>query len=343
MFSFATVASKDVQSVMITRVFAGFFGGAPITNTGGVLADIWSPQQRGAATVAYAMALVGGPVFGPIVGGAIVDSYPGWRWTEYIPGILQHLMLTLGVIFLDETYPPALLVHKARRLRITTGNWALHARHEEMDYSLKDMADKYLFRPFRLLVTPICFFVTLYASFVYGILYLSLASFPVEFQETRGWNPLVGNLPFLGILTGMILGAIVNLLNQKFYIKRFRANGNRAVPEARLPPMMLGSIFFSAGMFILGWTSPKNIFWLCPVIGAASMGAIAVNTFLRSIFGGTSPLFATIMYRRMGVPWASSLLGFVGMALIPIPFVLYVYKPGIRARGKWPQPSVHGH
>lgn len=116
-------------------------------------------------------------------------------------------MLTLGVIFLDETYPPALLVYKARRLRISTGNWALHARHEEIDYSLKDMADKYLFRPFRLLVTPICFFVALYASFVYGILYLSLASFPVEFQETRGWNPLVGNLPFLGILTGMILGA----------------------------------------------------------------------------------------------------------------------------------------
>ncbi|KAJ5519534.1 hypothetical protein N7453_001956 [Penicillium expansum] len=367
MFSFATAVSKDVQSVMITRFFAGFFGGAPITNTGGVLADIWSPQQRGAAIVAYAMALVGGPVLGPIVGGAIVDSYLGWRWTEYITGILQLLMLTLGVIFLDETYPPALLVYKARRLRISTGNWALHARHEEIDYSLKDMADKYLFRPFRLLVTPICFFVALYASFVYGILYLSLASFPVEFQETRGWNPLVGNLPFLGILTGMILGAIVNLLNQKFYIKKFRANGNRAVPEARLPPMMLGSVFFSAGMFILGWTSPKNIFWLCPVIGAASMGlgfftifqsslnylvdtftrfsasAIAVNTFLRSIFGGTFPLFATIMYRRMGVPWASSLLGFVGMALIPIPFVLYVYGPGIRARGKWSQPSVHGH
>ena len=84
MFSFATAVSKDVQSVMITRFFAGFFGGAPITNTGGVLADIWSPQQRGAAIVAYAMALVGGPVLGPIVGGAIVDSYLGWRWTEYV-------------------------------------------------------------------------------------------------------------------------------------------------------------------------------------------------------------------------------------------------------------------
>jgi hypothetical protein len=77
-------------------------------------------------------------------------------------------MLALDVIFLDETYPPALLVHKARRLRITTGNRALHAHHKETDYRFKDMTDKYLFRLFRLLVTPICFFVTLYAVRVWN-------------------------------------------------------------------------------------------------------------------------------------------------------------------------------
>ena len=152
-------------------------------------------------------------------------------------------MLALDVIFLDETYPPALLVHKARRLRITARNRALHAHHKEIDYRFKDLTDKYLLRPFRLLVTPICFFA-LYASSVYGILYLSLVLFPVEFQEIRGWNALVGNLPFLGILAGMILGATINLLNPKFYIKQFQANANKAVPKARLPPMMLGSVLF---------------------------------------------------------------------------------------------------
>ncbi|CAG8376403.1 unnamed protein product [Penicillium salamii] len=276
------------------------------------------------------------------------------------------LVLVLGVVFLDETYHPALLVYKARRLRIKTGNWALHARHEEMDPSFSDMANKYLYRPFRLLVNPICLFVSLYAAFVYGILFLSLGSFPVEFQEIRGWNALVGNLPFLGILTGMFMGAIVNILNQKFYTSKFRKNGNRAVPEARLPPMMIGSVFLPAGMFILGWTSPKGTFWLCPVLGATSMGlgfftifqsslnylvdtftlfsasAVAASTFLRCIFAGTFPLFATTMYHRMGVPWASSLLGFIGIILIPIPFVLYVYGPSIRARGKWSRASVQG-
>jgi MFS family permease len=31
---------------------------------------------------AYAMA--GGPLLAPIVGGAIIDSYLTWRWTEYV-------------------------------------------------------------------------------------------------------------------------------------------------------------------------------------------------------------------------------------------------------------------
>jgi hypothetical protein len=82
--SFATATAKDIQTVLITRFFAGLFGSAPVTNTGGVLGDIWSAEMRGVAIVGYALAVVGGPVLGPIVGGAIVQSYLRWRWTEYV-------------------------------------------------------------------------------------------------------------------------------------------------------------------------------------------------------------------------------------------------------------------
>ncbi|KAL3488088.1 major facilitator superfamily domain-containing protein [Aspergillus germanicus] len=364
-FSFGSATSKDVQTLMLTRFFTGFFGSAPVTNTGGVLGDIWTPEQRGAAIVGYAMAVVGGPVLGPIVGGAITQSYLGWRWTQYITGIMMMFFLTLDILFLDESYPPTLLVYKARRLRFQTGNWALHARHEEWDVTLRELGNKYLLRPFALLTTPICFLVALYASFVYGILYLSLASFPVVFQEVRGWNQVVGALPFLAYLVGILFGACINLANQKFYISRFKANGNRPVPEARLPPMMLGSVVFAAGLFIFGWTSQLSIHWFPSMIGGACMGlgfftifqaalnylidtfptvsasAIAANTFLRSVFAGCFPLFATSMFRNMGVSWASSVLGFVAIALIPIPYLFYVYGLRIRKRGKWSRASVY--
>lgn len=83
-FSFATAVSKDIQTICITRFFSGFFGSAPVTNTGGVLGDIWAPEQRGVAIVGYAMAVVGGPTLGPIVGGAIIASGTSWRFTEYV-------------------------------------------------------------------------------------------------------------------------------------------------------------------------------------------------------------------------------------------------------------------
>ncbi|KAJ5802567.1 uncharacterized protein N7503_005017 [Penicillium pulvis] len=362
--SFGTAVAKDVQTIMLTRFFAGFFGSAPVTNTGGVLGDIWSPEERGAAIVGYAMAVVGGPVLGPIAGGAICQSYLGWRWTQYLTGIMMMFFLAMDLIFVDESYPPVLLVNKARRLRFQTGNWALHARHEEWDVTLKELGNKYMIRPFALLATPICFLVALYASFVYGILYLSLAAFPIVFQEIRGWNQVVGALPFLGYLVGIFMGAGINLANQKFYLKRFKANNNRAVPEARLPPMMLGSVFFAGGMFVFGWTSPKDIHWIAPIIGAVMMGfgfftifqaalnylvdtfqttaasAIAANTFLRSMFAGAFPLFTNAMFHNLGVPWAASILGFISLALIPIPYLFYTYGKSIRARGKWSAASV---
>lgn len=65
-FAFGTATAKDVQTVMLTRFFAGFFGSAPITNTGGVLGDLYPPESRGGAMVGYAMAVVGGPTLGPM-------------------------------------------------------------------------------------------------------------------------------------------------------------------------------------------------------------------------------------------------------------------------------------
>lgn len=92
---------------------------------------------------------------------------------------------------------------------------------------------------------------------------------------------------------------------------------------------MIGSIFFSAGMFIFAWTSDKSIPWIAPVIGAVLLGfgfftifqsalnylidtfqrysasAIAVNTFLRSIFAFSFPMFIDPMYKGLGIGMSS--------------------------------------
>lgn len=63
--------------------------------------------------------------------------------------------------------------------------------------------------------------------------------------------------------------------------------------------------------------------------------AVAANTFLRSIFAAVFPLFVAPMFHKLGIPWASSLLGFIAIALLPIPYLFYIYGPRIRKKGKF--------
>lgn len=313
----------------------------------------------------YAMAVVGGPVLGPIVSAAVTAAPSlGWRWTEYLTGILQSFILVIAVIFIDESYPPKLLVYKSRRLRHDTGNWALHAKFEEWDVSIKELTKKFLVRPIQLLFTPICFLVALHASFCYGILYLQLGSIPIIFGEIRGWSPFVATLPFLSILLGAMGGAAANVYNQTLYNKAYHAAGNRAVPEKRLPPMMVGSVLFSGGQFLTGWTASPNFHWILPCIGLVLLGigfftifqaalnylvdtfqqyaasAVAANTFLRSCFAGAFPLVVGPMYHNIGVGPGSSIVGGFAALLIPVPFVFYIYGKRIRASSKWSKGSV---
>ena len=367
-FSIASGAAKDIQTVLITRFFTGFFGAAPVTNTGGVLGDLWSAEQRALALVGYAYAVAGGPLVGPIIGGAICigDKSSGWRWLGYLPGIYMLLILVIDLALIDESFSPVLLVYKARRLRISSGNWALHARHEEWDISIVDLAKKYLVRPFQMLVTPICFAIALYASFVYGMLYANLGAFPTVFEEMRGWNQVVGALPFLSLLLGVLSAGVINIFNQKYYTAKLRANNGLPVPEARLPPMMIGSIAFTAGMFIFAWTAGPGVYWFPSQVGCFLIGigfftifqaalnylvdtfqrygasAIAANTFLRSVLAGAFPLFISQEIEALGVGWGISVFAFFSVLLIPIPYLFFTFGKRIRARGTWSRESVYG-
>ena len=42
-----------------------------------------------------------------------------------------------------------------------------------------------------------------------------------------------------------------------------------------------------------------------------------------------------VVYENLGVGWATSVFGFISIALIPIPLVLFRWGPQIRARSKY--------
>jgi MFS transporter, DHA1 family, multidrug resistance protein len=61
--------AQNIGTLLVTRFFSGFFGCAPITNVGGIIADIWDPVGGGHALGIFVSCVFIGPVLGPIVGG----------------------------------------------------------------------------------------------------------------------------------------------------------------------------------------------------------------------------------------------------------------------------------
>lgn len=56
----------------------------------------------------------------------------------------------------------------------------------------------------------------------------------------------------------------------------------------------------------------------------------ASNTIFRCLCAAFLPLAGPAMYDRLGVGWGTSLLGFIAVAFVPLPFFFYVYGQRIR-------------
>ncbi|KAG6148878.1 hypothetical protein E4U37_007198 [Claviceps purpurea] len=362
LFSIACATGKDIQTVLICRFFAGFFGACPLAVVAAVFSDMFDNRTRGIAVTIFSMATFTGPLLAPFIGGFIVTSESlGWRWTEYLVTIMGGVAFIVDVFFLEETYPPVILVEKAAYLRRRTKNWGIHAKQEEIEVDFSELIQKNFSRPLRLLVTePIILLLSLYMSFIYGILYLFLTAYPLVFVGVHGFTLGKSGLTFFGMILGQLIAGVVVIVQQPWYNRKLAANHGIPKPEWRLPSMMAGGVAFAVGIFWFGWTGyTRDIHWAVPAVSGILTGfglmsiflqalnylvdaylmfaasAIAGNTLMRSLAGAGFPLFARQMFEGMGIQWASTLLGCVAVVLAPIPFVFYKYGERIRARSAY--------
>lgn len=346
---------------MLTRFFAGVFASCPLAVVGGAFSDMFGNETRGIAIAGFSSLVFLGPFISPIVGAFITESYLGWRWTEYITGIMGALAVILDLLFMEETYMKTLLQKRAGNIRSETHNYAIHHVSEEEVIDFNDLLHKHLLLPLKLLfLEPIVLLITIYTAFIYGILYLFLEAYPIVFAQYRGINMAVATLPYLGLIIGVLIGCGIVIAFEPRYNRKLKENGGIPVPEQRLLPMMVGAILFPIGLFWFAWTGNyPSIHWIAPTLsglltGAAIMtiflqalnylidaylvvaaSAIAANTFLRSFFGAGFPLFATAMFNNLGVEWAGSLLGFLAIAFLPIPFLFFKFGPALRKKSKY--------
>ena len=102
--SFLCGLAPNLEMLVLFRIIQGMTGGALQPLSQAVLLEAFPPEERGKAMGFWGLGIVVAPIFGPVLGGWLTDSY-SWRWVFYIniPVGIASIVMTKLFIF-DPPY-----------------------------------------------------------------------------------------------------------------------------------------------------------------------------------------------------------------------------------------------
>lgn len=120
--SFLCGFAPTLGLLVAARVLQGLGGGGLATSEQAILADTFTPEQRGMAFAVYGMAVVMAPAIGPTLGGWITDNY-SWRWIFYLNVPVGIISLYLTQRIVED--PPYMESERQRVLKNKIDYWGL--------------------------------------------------------------------------------------------------------------------------------------------------------------------------------------------------------------------------
>ncbi|KFY15816.1 hypothetical protein V492_01745 [Pseudogymnoascus sp. VKM F-4246] len=369
-FTIVSAIAKNFATLCAGKALAGIFAGPCLAIGVGVLNDIWnlSVERIGTAFVFLlgmgvifasqaslpAQRILAPAMVGPMASHSIV-TYHTWQWTIWISVIMTGI-LTVVAFFVPETYGPAILREQARK-----SGQPLPSRG-----SVASLIITSLFRPMHMLIVePIVFPSALVLSVSQSIIFTYYVAYSLLFKEVYHFTDYQVGLAFAPLLVGSVIAMpIVAVFDKLTYQKAqqiaIRTGGPPVEPEIRLYPVMLSAILLPISLFWFAWTGRPEFHWAVPLtsgilsgiayvlnmicltvynneVYAMSYGAsvMAGTTFTRFAISSAFPLFTSQMVSKLGFSWAVSLLGFVTVAMMPIPWVFFKWGPALRAGSKY--------
>lgn len=263
----------------------------------------------------------------------------------------------LGFVLMRETYAPAILAKKTKRLQKETGNMALRSKLDK-GLTPRDLFIYSIVRPTKMLLfCPAVQAMSTIVAIEYAYLYMLFTTFTSTFEGQYHFSPTIVGLSFLGLGVGQMIGQVVYTFWGDRQAKMHMAKGDFE-PEHRLPAMIWAGFILPFALFLYAWTTEYKVHWIVPIIATGFFGfglllcfmpantylvdvytvhaasAMAANTVLRSVIAAVLPLAGPTMYRKLGLGWGNSLLAFVAVAMIPVPMIFKRYGRQIRAREK---------
>ncbi|KAK8042534.1 major facilitator superfamily transporter [Apiospora phragmitis] len=352
--------APNLASLIVFRLLNGIGGSATLTMGGSVIADVFPVEKRGFAISIWTIGPTMGPSLGPVIG-AFIASTIGWRWTAWIVMIPSTLATIVFIIMLPETNSRILMRRKVAVLRQELGRPDLISCYEtEQSRTLSKwgVLRQGLTRPLQFLfLCPMVAILSLYIAFVYGTVYLMYNTVAPVFEGQYGWGAGVAGLPFLSLGCGYGIGLVTfSLWSDRAVVRQTKRNGGSFEPEMRLPIMLWYALATPLTFFWYGWSAQYRTHWIVPILGLAPLGVgmfgiymaaqayiidaypvyaasgLAAFSVVRSLVAAFLPLAGTDLFDHLGLGWGNSVLGFICVAMIPIPVLIGRFGTKIRKR-----------
>ncbi|KAI9810821.1 MAG: hypothetical protein M1827_006028 [Pycnora praestabilis] len=365
LFLVGTALVENLGGFLVLRILSGLFVGVttaclPEANFGGTIADLFEPHDTGIAMSCFLWAATVGSPLGYFLFSFVAQT-KGWRVVFWaLLGICGGFWLIMAAT-LKETRHSVLLIRRAEQERKRTGNESIEVPDNMKQRGSNELFRIALSRPFRFLATEaIIQFGAIYNGYLYGLSFLFNSAFSLVFgPEGHGFDGVGVGLSFLGICVGITLGPFTNLWQEAYYQRWLKNHRGKGAPEARIQLGKIAAVVFPISLFWFSWTSYKSIHWIVPIIASGFWGwsfytlilmtytytedsykvysasALAALGLIRNIAGAGFPLFAEQLFQNEGNEWAGSILAFLALVMIPIPFIWSRYGKALRMKSPW--------
>ena len=105
LFNVLSAVSKNIAMLIIMRILGGGAAASVQAVGAGTIADVWDVRERGRAMGIFYLGPLCGPLFAPIIGGALGERF-GWRSTQWFLVIYGGAVLVFLFFALPEVSSP---------------------------------------------------------------------------------------------------------------------------------------------------------------------------------------------------------------------------------------------
>jgi multidrug resistance protein len=301
-FGVLSAIATNIGMLIAMRVLSGGAAASVQAVGAGTIADIWEPKERGRAMGVFYLGPLCGPLFAPIIGGALAQRF-GWRATQWFLAIYGGVLL----VFLTFALPETLRARKAiveqakengdlkteAEVAVEGGldspqatTKATSTLHRSSTHrSVAQKSAKYVKILKRCFLDPLKIILLLrfpavaitcyYASITFGSLYFLNISIETTFSHSPyNFSTVIIGLLYIPNSLGYFFASVLGGRWLDYIMKREAKRKGRITAEGKLifkpedrmrENAWIAGFVFPAALIWYGWSAEKGVHWIVPV------------------------------------------------------------------------------